>query len=288
MENQKETRSYLAPAAGIVGLLVITLILAVVVRSSRSSEELPKLSTVAQQSTLPVSAPVASAAAPVAVPQPSAKKHHKRPPIATYTNSNYGVSFDYPSKYSMVSGARVEQGESTVPVPLNFVQPGGVVLTSVEIPQGFFPDTDFLAAFLNVSVNKNMTEEECSQFAMPKDDQGASDAPIAKAKVGDHEFEQTEMSGDLETAKADARYYHLFESGACYEFALGLGTTSDESQEDVRPVNKDKVFGRLEQILATVKIKSDVPEVAAGTPVTSTTTAQSSQPATTGADAINH
>jgi hypothetical protein len=282
MENQKETRSYLAPAAGIVGLLVITLILAVVVRSSKSSSELPKSSTVAQQSPLPVSAPVASTPVPAAAPQPAIKKHHKRPPIATYTNSDYGISFDYPSKYSMVSGARVERGESTVPVPLNFVQPDGLVLTSVEIPQGFFPDTDFLAGFLNVSVNKSMTEEECSQFAMPRDDQGDSNAPIAKVKVGDHEFEQTEMSGDLETATADARYYHLFENGACYEFALGLGTTPDESQEDLRPVNKDRVFGKLEQILATVKIKSDVPEVAAGTPATTAV------PTTTSADASNH
>jgi len=257
----------------------------VVVRSSRSSEELPKLSTVAQPSALPVSGPAASA--PIAVPQPAVKKHHKRPPIATYTNSNYGVSFDYPSKYSMVSGARVERGEGTVPVPLNFVQPDGVVLTSVEIPQGFFPDTDFMAAFLNVSVNKNLSEEECSQFAMPKDDEGTSNAPIAKVKVGEHEFEQTEMSGDLESAKADARYYHLFQNGACYEFALGLGTTPDESQEGLRPVNKDKVFGKLEQILATVKIKSDVPEVAEGTTAGAATTAQSAQPAIPAADA-NH
>lgn len=257
MENQKETRSYLAPAAGIVGLLVITLVLAVVVRSSKSSEELPKTSTVAQQPALQVSAPVA--AAPASVQSPVVKKHHKRPPIATYKNSDYGVSFDYPSKYSMVSGPRVERGESTIPVPMNFAGDGGVVLTSIEIPDGFFPYTDFMGAFLNVSVNKLMTEDECSQFAMPKDEQGESNAPVAKIKVGDHEFEQTEMTGDLDSAKADARYYHLFENGRCYEFALGLGTTPDESQQDLRPVNKDKVFNKLEQILATVKIEGEAP-----------------------------
>ena len=52
------------------------------------------------------------------------------------------------------------------------------------------------------------------------------------------------------------------ESGNCYEFSAGLGTT-DANVAGLKPVSRSLVFGRLEQILSSVKVKPGVaPEVA--------------------------
>ncbi|HLB87804.1 MAG TPA: hypothetical protein VJK29_09145, partial [Terriglobales bacterium] len=102
---------------------------------------------------------------------------------------------------------------------------------------------------------------QCTQFAFPK----SGDAPVgpvspAKVTVGAIEFDEIEDA----MQQADARYYHVFKNGACYEFALGLGTTVDEAKEGVTPVNSKEVFAKLEKILSTVKIQE--PAVQAGAP----------------------
>ena len=56
----------------------------------------------------------------------------------------------------------------------------------------------------------------------------------------------------------DAKYYHVFNNGACYEFALGIGTDGDANVEEITPVDREQVFGKLEKILATVKLQPGV------------------------------
>ena len=55
--------------------------------------------------------------------------------------------------------------------------------------------------------------------------------------------------------QANARYYHLYQNNVCYEFSLGLQTVGDETNKDMKPVNRDKVFDKLTWMLSTVKIK---------------------------------
>ena len=55
--------------------------------------------------------------------------------------------------------------------------------------------------------------------------------------------------------QADAKYYHAFNNGACYEFALGIATDDDGNVEEITPVDRQAVFARLEKILATVKLQ---------------------------------
>ena len=67
--------------------------------------------------------------------------------------------------------------------------------------------------------------------------------------------------------QTDAKYYHAFNNGACYEFALGIGTESDGNVEGITPVDRKAVFGKLEKILATVKLQpAVVPEAETPTP----------------------
>jgi hypothetical protein len=68
------------------------------------------------------------------------------------------------------------------------------------------------------------------------------------------------------TREEAAKYYHAFEGGKCYEFALKVAT-GVETDEGGKPVNKEEIFKRLERILATVKIIPVTPEVTASVPV---------------------
>lgn len=205
--------------------------------------------------------PMTPAATPAPTPAPK-KVARKRPPTVTYSDQTYGVSFRYPWQYSLKTGNRVNS-ES---VPMDFVQPGGVTAVSVEVPKGFFPETDFSSASFRVNVNKNLTESECGQFALPQPLLPGQDAvQPSKIALGGLEMQEVEDISGEATKQADTKYYHLFQNGACYEFALGLSTEDVGDDETIAPVNREKVFQRLETILATVQIKPELtPQVAAG------------------------
>jgi len=217
------------------------------------------------QTSLNQTAPVPSTMpSQVASQTPAPKKVvKKRPTTVAYDDQTYGVSFLYPRKYALKSGSDVNTESDSA--AMNFVQPGGLTTAAVELPKNTYPGTDLASAFFRVNVNKSLTAEECGQFsllqAMPSDKDSAQPS---KVDLGGMTLQEVE---DITTMKqADTKYYHVFENGACYEFALGLSTEGDGSEDGVKPVDRADVFRRLEKILASVKIKQvAAPEVAAGT-----------------------
>jgi hypothetical protein len=87
----------------------------------------------------------------------------------------------------------------------------------------------------------------------------------SKLMLGDMELRATEAVTGEGTRQSDSKYFHVYQNGACYEFALNV--TTDVSAEGlVKHVDRDKVFNRLEQILSTVKINPITPEVTAEAP----------------------
>jgi hypothetical protein len=224
----------------------------------------------------PSPAPQVVTPAPVAVSTPAPvekkaqkKKAKKRPSTVTYAEPNYGVSFRYPKSYILKTGDEPHLDLAGLgPVRMNFVQPGGTSVVAIELPRDSYPGADISSAFFSVNVNSNLTPEECSQFASsePSDlEDGA--VPAAKVKVGNMEFD--EMEDTLK--QADAKYYHVFQQGACYEFGLGMGTAKDGSMDKIPAETYNHVFDKLEKILSTVKIEQGVvPEVAAQTPAQTT------------------
>jgi hypothetical protein len=87
--------------------------------------------------------------------------------------------------------------------------------------------------------------------------------------LGDMELRATEAVTGEGTRQSDSKYFHVYQNGACYEFALNV--TTDVSAEGlVKHVDRDKVFNRLEQILSTVKINPITPEVTAEAPAPET------------------
>jgi hypothetical protein len=101
-------------------------------------------------------------------------------------------------------------------------------------------------------------------------------ASNSKLMLGDLELRATEAVSGEGTRQSDSKYFHVYQNGSCYEFALNV--TTDASAEGlVKHVDRDKVFTRLEQILATVKIdtpKTATPETTAEVPAPAATPAQ--------------
>ena len=259
---------------------------------------------------------VATSTLPAPAPQteskPAPKKAaRKRPATVNYSDKTYGVSFEYPRKYAIETGDAATGLVATTPLPMNFGQPGGVALAAVELPETGFAQTDFSYAFFNVSVNKGLTKEQCAQFAVPQtppsapsDSEQQPGPEAAKLMLGDMALLGTEAVAGEGTTQSDVKYFHAFENSACYEFALNVTTVARPTAGGMKHVDRDKVFSRLEKILATVKInpiapvpapgesvasKSETPaasaptpasEVTAGTPAASVTPAPPATPAT--------
>lgn len=250
-------------------------------------------------------------------PAPKKSVQHKKPATVNYADKTYGVTFEYPRSYAIETGDAATQMLVSNPIPMNFVQSGGVALAAVELPETNYVNTDFSSAFFNVSVNKSLTADQCSEFAVPapkslvlepapastastevaqtetkqsdvKQDAPKSDSQTAstqnasnsdqtsnakpstdsgsKLLIGDMELRGTEAVTGEGTRQSDSKYFHTYQNGACYEFALNV--TTDASEEGlVKHVDRDKVFSRLQQILSTVKITPvAAPEVATETP----------------------
>jgi hypothetical protein len=186
-----------------------------------------------------------------------------------YVNRQYGVGFSFPRQYTLKSGEEAQlSGKNLGPFQMDFVHPGGVTLAAVEVPENSYPGTDFKSAFVNLSVNPGMTSEACTQFASletnppadPSSTQPQTIATVANVKIGGNDFSKAENSAAATTKlqQTDARYYHAFSNGACYEFALGIRTEGDGNVEGVTPVDRQQVFSKLEKILATVKLQPAV------------------------------
>jgi hypothetical protein len=267
-------------------------------------------------------------------------KAPKKPATVNYTDKTYGVTFEYPRRYAIETGDAAAELLLSHPIPMNFVESGGVALAAVELPETNYTNTDFSSAFFNVSVHKSLTADQCTRFSvpqpktvetkiaepkiveekpvekteaksepapsasstevakqdstpMPKPDmkqdaqststsqsttstQAESESSNSRLMLGDLELRSTEAVAGEGTRQSDSKYFHVYQNGACYEFALNV--TTDASEEGiVKHVDRDKVFNRLEQILSTVKINpAAAPEVTAEapTPVPAATPAQ--------------
>jgi hypothetical protein len=252
--------------------------------------------------------PMASMPAPAmeAEKKPAPKKVvHKKPATVNYADKTYGVAFEYPRRYAIETGDAATELLKSSSVPMNFVQDGGVALAAVELPQTGFVNTDFSSAFFNVSVNKTLTADQCNAFAVPQPKAAAAPAAVettpapatsaaaeaqpapaptdsakaatetasadtgsgSKLLLGDLELRATENVSGEGRRQSDSKYFHVYQNGACYEFALNVTTMASEDGL-IKHVDRDKVFTRLEQILATVKINPVTPEATAEVPAT--------------------
>jgi hypothetical protein len=198
----------------------------------------------------------------------------------TYVDNVSGVTFQYPRKYALKTGDAAKELVSSDPIAMDFVQPGGIALAAVALPDSTYPNSDLASAFFNVSVNKTLTADQCGEFSVPQPNPTApadpgvqataqvSTPPLSKLMIGDMELESSEsnIAGQMTNGSREesSKYYHVFQNGACYEFALKIATSKPDITTKPTPnhIDRDEVFHRLEAILATVKINPiTTPEV---------------------------
>jgi hypothetical protein len=240
------------PTVALVGTIMATALAGVfLLESSACSKSKP---TATVQPTQPaITQPAVAPPAPVAVVAKPVKRHPRQSTAASYKNEQYGLSLVYPKSYSLKENDEASlEWAGMGPVQMNFVEPGGGTIAAVELPKDSYPDTDFASGFFNVSVHPKMTAEQCAQFAFPETAGNAAATPV-KVKMGAAEFSEIESSAGDELNQADAKYYHVFQNGSCYEFALGI-QTSRTGDEEMAQVDRQQVFNRLKRILTTVKI----------------------------------
>jgi hypothetical protein len=237
-------------------------ILGLLLALSACSKQSPKpalvgvSSSVSNTAATAVSATSPSAPVAAAATTPKKKVRKQRPANVTYSDPNLGISFLYPRKSALTTGDEaLAKFAGMGDAQMNFAQPGGTAVATVELPGGSYPGTDFASAFFNMNVNRNVTEEECEHFALV-DSHHVNGGPVdtEKVKIGSTDMTTTSDFSASALTQTEAQYYHSYENGACYEYILGVNTAGYGVKDDVAPVNRDEVFAKLEKIMATVKI----------------------------------
>ena len=92
-------------------------------------------------------APIAQAESKPAPKKPVVQ--HRKPATVNYADKTYGVTFEYPRRYAIETGRR-RNGTvvQTNAIPMNFVQPGGIALAAVELPETSYVKHGFLVCIL--------------------------------------------------------------------------------------------------------------------------------------------
>jgi hypothetical protein len=196
-------------------------------------------------------APTTEAMKPVAKPaeKPSPNK------LLSYRSRDYGISFQYPWQYSVMGARAVANGDSSLR-PVSDGYDGQVTLVRVEIPKGFYADTNFQSGYFMLSLNANVDQQECEQtLGLGKDGKVLTDS----INGVDFRWRDSETGGHGQASKV--RQYVAFTNDTCYELELGVKTGNPDGL--ARDVDPDQVLRRLDTILKTVKIQSDVEKPAA-------------------------
>jgi len=269
----------MTPSGKAVTTALLTLTLALALggcskkRTANSNQNVSTQTAASQAATMAPPAPAASS-----LPDVPKKKNvkgpvKKLPAFLTYKDDESGVSFTYPRKSRLEVGEKAEQDMlAEEQVPMNFIQTGGSMLAVVELPGVPKSGTDFVPAFFTASMSKGLTAEQCALFksqAPQRDsaefgEKAQSSIPTSTVTLGGVEYTEFDKLSEQQSVK----YYHHFvpgsspEGSACYEFGMAVRSADQKQDGDKANVNSDMqqkdAFTKLEKILASINIKSDV------------------------------
>jgi hypothetical protein len=244
--------------AMIAGFVILGLLLGISACSTQSPK--PALVSLSSRATTTAASAVTTTVAAQPAPVAPKKVHRKRPANVIYRDSGSGLSFVYPRQFEVTTGEKAApQFGDMGKAPMNFVQPGGITVATVTVPAKSYPGTDFTTAFFNVNLHRNLTEAQCAQFAfVDKRDADGQTQASEKVMIGSKAMDVTDDFSANALEQAEAKYYHSYENGDCYEYVLGLGTAG-YGTGTVDPVDREQVFKKLEKIMATVKVRPELP-----------------------------
>jgi len=254
-----KANTHIATSIGKFGAAILlgTLAVTTVACSTKSKP------AVSSSSSMPASASLHPAVLQTGVPvveQPVpvvvSKKTSAKPSAAksiVYRSRDYGVSFDYPWQYSFVSARAVANGGDSLR-PKSDGHEGQITLARVEIPKGFYSDTDYESGYFMLSLNQDLNQQECESAL-------GNDAKLESDTINGVEFRWVETDSGGRGQAAKLRQYVNFTNGTCYELELGVKTSNEGGL--AREVNPDQVLRRLDGILRTVKIQPSTEKPAA-------------------------
>ncbi len=168
--------------------------------------------------------------------------------LLLFKSRDYGVSFQYPWQYAFLNAKTVANGDDSLK-PKTDGSDGQFTLARVEIPKGYYPDTNFDSGYFILSLNQDLEEDACYATL------GAEKDKLQTANINGIDFRWMESESGGHGSAAKLRNYVAYANGTCYELEAGLKTQNDKGL--AREVNSDQVMGRLESILQTVSISSD-------------------------------
>ena len=169
------------------------------------------------------------------------------PKFITYMSHDYGVSFLYPWQYTHFSAKAVASDSSLQPQPDGFE--GRVTLARVDVPKGFYPDTDFDNGYFTLSLNQDLGEEDCKSTLKADKDK------VKTININGVDFRWIEIENGGKGSSAKIRDYVAYVNDTCYEIETGVKTTNDGL---AREVDRDQVLRRLDGILMSVKIAPEM------------------------------
>lgn len=189
------------------------------------------------------------------------KREHKLETASHFDDDVYGVSFDFPKHYDLREGELpdMDRGLGYLgKIPMEFVPPGGVRLATIEVPRTAHPGTDFVNAFLTVSVLPNISEAQCAEFS-PVFDEG--DQRLTKKIDGITFHGRTETSA-ASMHQYSGTYLHGYAEGSCYEIGYGIVTAGYGAMDGVKKVNNQAVLQKLEKIINAMTINAPTGDAA--------------------------
>src|SRR6266478_280499 len=173
-----------------------------------------------------------------------------------YSNEEYGVAFDSPKGYLLREGELPEMDRGLGylgPIPMHFAVPGGVRLATVEPPQGLHLGTNFVNEFFTVSALYGSAEAVCSDFNIPAESRGAP-ATRTVDGIAFHGFAEHSAAS---MHQYSGIYLHAYANDTCYEIGYGVATAGSNpstSSGNLKNVNEDNLFRKLEKFLENVRI----------------------------------
>ncbi len=198
-----------------------------------------KVQTVAMKSVEP--------AAPVSAPEVektvTAKPQSK---LLTFKSRDYGVSFVYPYQYAYLSAKVIANGDGSLQ-PKTDGHEGQFTLARVEVPKGFYPDSNFDRGYFILSLNQDINEQECVAAL------GSDGSKLQSENINGVEFRWSEVEDGGRGASSKVRNYAGFTNGTCYEIEMGVKTKNEQGLAG--ELNPDQVLRRLDGMLKTVEIK---------------------------------
>jgi len=177
---------------------------------------------------------------PVTVADKSSSPAKPQSKYVTFKSRDYGVSFDYPWQYTKLGAKAIASDYSLQPQSDGLESQ--ITLARVDVPKGFYPDTDFDSGYFTLSLNPELSADECKATL--------KDAKAQNINGVDFSWKESENGGKGSAAKV--RNYVAYVNDTCYEIETGVKTTNDGLSREVDP---DQVMKRLDAMVMSVKIK---------------------------------